>query len=132
MLPELPLLLDRIRTGDLLSRESLSGLDPDAVLDARDANEAFDTSWTDSHRKVNAAWDSASIADDDLKLAEAIRRDSFIAASNATTQHEIASYISDDFDLIARSSLLGLRDTFIESLWLAYDSHSVPMPQNGG
>ncbi len=45
-------------------------------------------------------------------LSEDIRRESFLTVSRATTQHEIASYVSDDFDIIIRGSILAWTMTF--------------------
>jgi hypothetical protein len=64
-------------------------------------------------------------------LAEDIRRESFLAVSRATTQHEIASYVSDDFDLIVKAAILGLDDPFLSTMWDAYARNEIPAPAVG-
>ena len=59
---------------------------------------------------------------------EAIREEAFLIVSNATGQHEIASYVSDDFDLLCRCHVLGIKHPIIEHLWLAYQSGTFPLP----
>jgi predicted membrane-bound mannosyltransferase len=60
------------------------------------------------------------------ELVGVIRRESFLAVSRATRQHEIASYVSDDLDLIVRARLVGASSGFIGELWEAYDRGEFP------
>jgi len=61
-------------------------------------------------------------------LVTDVRRESFLAVSRATSQHEIAGYVSDDFDILARGQLLGIEDAFLEFLWDAYHRNEIPGP----
>ncbi|MCA9032967.1 MAG: hypothetical protein KDA66_19265, partial [Planctomycetaceae bacterium] len=59
-------------------------------------------------------------------LVDAIREASFMTMNDATGHHEIASCVSDDFDLISRGSILLLNDDFLKSLWVTYTHHRIP------
>jgi hypothetical protein len=61
-------------------------------------------------------------------LVEDIRRESFLAVSRATGQHEIASYVSDDFDLIVRASLIGMTEPLLDRMWEVYERGEFPVP----
>lgn len=62
------------------------------------------------------------------RLAEDIRRESFLSVSRATTQHDIASYVSDDFDLIVKAAILGFDDPFLSAMWDAYARNEISAP----
>ena len=118
----------RIQGGSLLPSAYFASLNCDVALESRDTDEEFDTSWARLHAEIERLWASATIEEPLRKLAEDIRKESFLAVSGATQQHEIASYVSDDFDLIVRGRLLGLKDPFLKQLWRAYDDGTFPTP----
>jgi hypothetical protein len=120
-------ILQRIAEGSLLPPASFAELDCDAALDARD-QEDFDSRWVQLSDEIDRRWTTATVPEDLYALAEDIRRESFLAVSRATTQHEIASYVSDDFELIVRGRLLGLTDPLLDELWGAYDEGTFPRP----
>ena len=41
------------------------------------------------------------------------------------------NYVSDDFDLLSRGSVLGLDDPLLKQLWEAYERNQVPTPGAG-
>lgn len=53
-----------------------------------------------------------------------------MVVSGATAQHEIASYVSDDFELIAKAAATNTVRSFIQSLWSAYTRQTVPGPDD--
>jgi hypothetical protein len=124
----LNLILRRIAEGSLLPATYFAELDCDAALDCRDRDEAFDASWVRLYEEVQRRWARASVAVNLRTLAEAIRQESFLAVSRATGQHEIASYVSDDFDLVVRGRLVGLADPLLDQLWRVYDEGKFPRP----
>lgn len=119
-------ILRRIAEGSLLPVAYFAELDPDAALDSRDRDEEFDASWVRLYEKIERRWARAAVAENLRLLAEDIRRESFLAVSRATEQHEIASYVSDDFDLVARGRLVGLGDPMLDQLWHAYEDGKFP------
>jgi hypothetical protein len=46
----------------------------------------------------------------------------------ATGRYELASYVSDDFGLIAGAVMTGYDDPWLNGLWMAYKSRGMPMP----
>ncbi|MCI0681538.1 MAG: hypothetical protein L0Y71_05505 [Gemmataceae bacterium] len=123
-------ILRRIAGGTLLPAAAFAELDRDASLDARDHDKEFEARWVRLSEEIKCRWAAANVAEDLRALAEDIRRESFLAVSRATTQHEIASYVSDDFDLIVRGKLLALEDPFLDQLWRAYDDGRFPRPHD--
>jgi hypothetical protein len=121
-------ILTRIMEGTLLPAGYFADLDCDAALDLRDRESDFDASWIRLFNQIESHWPTATIDDNLRKLAEEIREKSFLAVSRATSQHEIASYVSDDFDILVRGELLGLDDPLLEQLWRVYDDGKFPSP----
>jgi hypothetical protein len=129
MLPPLTDMLARITSGSLLPPETVAAMDHNAILDARDGDADFEAEWLRCYKTIEEQWNAAEIDAAATALKEDVRRESFLTVSRATTQHEIASYVSDDFDLIARASLLGMNDPFVNRMWEAYDRGEIPAPK---
>lgn len=121
-------ILSRIATGSLLPRGYFATVDADAALDARDRDKGFEATWLRLFREVEEHWSISDISQEFQSLAEDIRRESFLAVSLATRQHEIASHVSDDFRLIVRARLLGAEDPLLAKLWGGYDRGEFPTP----
>ena len=122
--------LGQIADGTLLPAAYYAGLDCDAALDARDRDGEFDRGWMRACDRVEARWDTVAVGPGPRALAEDIRREAFVAVSRATGGHEIASYVSDDLDLIVRGRLVGLADQFLDRLWRDYERGEFPAPLN--
>ena len=126
-------LVSRVASGSLLAEPFFAAMDCDAALDARDSDPAFEQAWAELLADVDRHWATADVAAADRALAEHLRHQAFLAASRATGQHEIASQVSDDFDLIVRGRLAGLGGhPFLMSLWRAYDAGDFPTPPLDG
>lgn len=115
----------------MLPPATIAALDHDAILDARDSDAAFETEWTRCYNEIENNWASADVDQEAAALKDDIRRESFLSVSRATAQHEIASYVSDDFDIIVRGSLLGMNEPFLNRLWEAYNRNEIPTSQTG-
>lgn len=122
-------MLARIMSGSLLPPETVAALDHNAILDARDGDAEYEAEWLRCYRTIEEQWNAAEIDAAATALKEDVRRESFLTVSRATTQHEIASYVSDDFDIIARAALLGMNDPFVNRMWEAYDRGEIPGPE---
>lgn len=131
MIPTPAEILRRIMDRSLLPPDVMRGLDHNAILNARDGDAKFESEWLRCHKEIEAKWPTANVAKETAACSEDIRRESFLTVSRATTQHEIASYVSDDFYIITRGSILGLDDDFLNSLWDSYDRNEVPYPASG-
>jgi hypothetical protein len=123
---ELQDILDTIKSGRLLSRDWIAIVDCDAILDARDANADFENNWLRLKEEVDRRWVDIRADRTLAQLAEEIRKQAFLAISEATRQHEIASYVSDDFDLIARGLAVKMSDTFLFQLLDCYRRNEIP------
>ncbi|MBL8865841.1 MAG: hypothetical protein JNK93_09805, partial [Planctomycetia bacterium] len=121
----------RIADGTLLRATYFRRLDCDAALDVRDSNAEFVAEWVREFERVGQRWAAAAVAAEARGVAEDIRRESFLAVSRATRQHEIASYVSDDFDLIVRGRLIGAAGGLLGQLWTVYDRGEFPQPPLG-
>lgn len=120
----------RIADGTLLPAEYYARLDCDAALDARDTDADFDAAWGRHSAEVDQRWAAVSAPAAVQTLVEDIRRESFLAVSRATGQHEIAGYVADDLDLIVRGRLVDLKAEFLEKLWSAYERGEFPRPES--
>ena len=119
MLPSPDVLQQRIAV-DVLRPSTLETLDCDQILDERDADAAFEQAWSAARRQLLGASGASG------KTTEAIRRAAFMAVSTATHQHELASYVSDDFELIALASMLKVELPFVSQLWQCYERGVIP------
>lgn len=99
MIPRLPELLNEIATGVVPLRSVFQSADCDNLLDLRDSSPRFDQEYLDAFARV-----------ENLKLSlphdptERVRKQAFVFVAIETNNHEIASYVSDDFELIAWAS----------------------------
>jgi len=112
----------------VLSEQILSAYDWDDLLNARDGDEEFEAQWLRVNAEVDSLLPTLSVDDELSLLAKDIRRESFLAVSNATSQHELPSYVSDDFGLIAGAVMAGYDDPWLNGLWMAYKGQSLPRP----
>jgi hypothetical protein len=119
-------ILGQIRDGTLLEPSEIAALDYDTILDARDSDREFGRQWTQSYTNIENVWKTTEVDQELKSLAEEIRKESFLSVSRSTAQHEISSYVSDDFDIIIRRIILGIDDPFLDKLWSAYISNQIP------
>jgi hypothetical protein len=121
-------MLAAIDSGTICGPATFEGVDCDAVLDALDGSPAYEAERLKLKDSVDHAWELAAPSPVIRDLAERIRKHVFLAVSEASGQHEIASYVSDDFDLIVRARVAGVKSAFLERLWAAYQAQGLPSP----
>ena len=92
---------------------SLTPDELDSILDVRDS-KPFDSAWCELNELVGG--------DEQHPDAESI----FVQISSVTNQHEIASYIADDVDLIHRADRKEISTPFLRLLKRCYDKGIVP------
>jgi len=124
-------ILTRIKQGSLLPPATIAAFDHDAILDERDSNASFEAEWTRCYNEIEDNWAAADVDQKTVALKDDIRRKSFLSVSRATTQHAIASCVSDDFDIIVRGSILGIHDPFLNRLWDVYNRNGIPTAETG-
>jgi hypothetical protein len=117
---QLQSILNAIRSGNLLSPEFFD-FDHDEALDKRD-QDPFDTEWVRAHRNVKDT--PVSAAQEELLLE--IRKAAFLGTMEATDNSDLAGYISDDLDLLARGLLADAADPWLNRLWAHYCEDKFP------
>jgi hypothetical protein len=118
-------LLDEMAAGALLPGLMFMREDLDAILDRRDEEE-FETPWFKCSERIQTTWEQASPDAAIRELMDEVRKQSFLSVSRATHQHEMASYVSDDFELISKSIALGLDDANAVELLSLYRREEIP------
>lgn len=115
-------LTERIESGVLLSPATFEDVDLDRVLDQRD-DDPFDSEWVRCNEDVQELSDGQ--AEDSDEIAVLAHR-SFLATSEATDHHDVASYVSDDFRLIGEALLTGYDDPWLSGLLVQYTEGTIP------
>lgn len=118
-------LLAGIRADEFVRPEYYAELDCDAALDQRDAHAGSDSAWADVYKATELSW--REVPAEICGLVDTIRKEAFLVVSRATAQHEIASYVSDDFDLLSRCRILRIEHPLLNQLWQAYSCGSFPV-----
>lgn len=119
--------LAQINQGQLLSASYYAQLNSAALLDARDHDDAFAEAWQLAFDEVEALWQERTNAGLEALIVE-IRKASFLLVGRASTQKEIASYVSDDMELLAKAQALELQSAWLEQLWRAYQDGRFAYP----
>lgn len=100
----------------------LKALDADSALDSRDESE-FDDAWMKEFNSLeNESFDA-----DDIEHINSLREKAFKLSFRVINDSEISSRISDDFELITKSVILGKDSSWVISyLWSSYKSGKFP------
>jgi len=122
--------LESIEKGSLLPASYYSTLDIESALNARDNHPTFGLEWSGLFKSIETAWECSAQPELTKAKLYKIRESSFLLVSKATSQSEIASYVSDDLELITKAKLLGVSHHFLEPLWCSYESGTFPYPKN--
>ena len=117
-------LLQKIDTGVLFTSSRFKNVNLDQILDTRD-NSAFENAWLATYESVNQQFAGfLETCPEALQTIEKISKNVFLAVSEITQQHEIAAYVSDDMELIAKALLVDPTHEFINALLDAYESEA--------
>ena len=106
----------------LLSDVAQSNDEQCALLDSRDA-QPFDDEWVRVHKAVEHEKRASSL---NIQIVDEIRELAFKKEYQNTGNGEIAGYVSDDFDLLARAIAVGYSDPWLELLWNEYHAGRFP------
>ena len=100
----------------------LKTLDADSALDSRDEPE-FDDTWMKEFNSLkNESFDAG-----DIELINSLREKAFKLSFRVINNSEISSRISDDFELIAKSVIVGKDNSWaISYLWSSYKGGKFP------
>lgn len=122
---DLVALLQAIQKTPFFPPEYYAHLDEATVLNQRDA-APFDTHWVAAFNEIESAWQAFKADQSTKNLVQNLRKHSFMAVSRATQQSEIAGYVADDMELIAKAQLLGMQSPFVACLWQVYLAGQFP------
>lgn len=121
----LDILLTAIREGTLIPEAMFVRDDLDEILDQRDEPN-FEGPSLECSERIAAVWDSEARDEALNNAVNEVCKESFLVVSRATTQHEIASYVSYDFELIGKSIALGMNDSYADFLLESYSRGEIP------
>ncbi len=121
-------LIAAIEEGRLLNADAASTIDADALLDDRDSDQSFEAEWLRVQRQIEELWEATATVAADAEAVDSLRKAAFLAVSRATEQHELAGYVSDDFELIAKAVSLGCNDAWLNGLFMTYKTGGIGRP----
>lgn len=110
---------------EMPSEQALSGNDFDDLLDARDASE-FASPWTTVYNAASKSYTESNSLQSEKVRIDKVREHIYKRVYNRTEVSDLASYISDDFDLILKCLLTGTENSWVNALWLSYKGGEVP------
>ena len=99
----------------LLNFTALDNDEIDEMLDRR-GDSGFEKDWL----RVFQALDKKSFADNALTEIKNIREIAYKKTFATTNHGELAAYVADDFELIAKSLLADFSDEWLNALFLSY------------
>lgn len=115
-------LKELIESANFLGEEIFQNLDIDKVHEGRE-KEVFEQNWLESF----TALESKVIPANHKNLFDSIREASFKATFNHTNDSDLAAYVCDDFELIAKLHFFNDGDAFINGVWARYKNHIFPV-----
>lgn len=104
---------------------TLTQTDYDNLLNARDAS-AFATPWTDAYNAISSDYNKVALDQREKARIDKIREYVYKRVYQRTEVSDLASYVSDDFDLILKCLLLDAEHDWVNALWLSYKEGAIP------
>lgn len=96
-----------------------------AMLDKRD-QKPFDSDWVKTNKAVKQLEAKQQLSDEDKTTIDELREATFKKTYQVTSNEELAGYVSDDFDLIARALVVDYYDEWLFALWTQYQNGDFP------
>ena len=109
----------------LPAEQAFDAVDYNALLDARDADE-FSIPWADAWDLATKAFDASTTNQKIKERLDSVREHIFKRIYNLTQNSDLASYISDDFDLIIKCLATNTQNAWVNALWLTYKEGGIP------
>lgn len=126
MSSRLPGLVADLESGQLLSDHHLARLD-ERDLERRD-DPAFEERWMACHARLESV--AGGLTTGARAAILQVREQAYRRTFSVTQSPDLAGYVSDDFDLIARALAAGLHDPWIEQLLARYIAGELPGAHN--
>ena len=114
-------LKEKIKNNDIINKSFFADYDVDELLDMRDDDE-FDSEWMRVYNILN----EINIEDSEKQIIDRIREKSFILVYNLSESSDIASCVSDDFEIICKACISGYDDKWLNSLIMSYVKNKFP------
>lgn len=114
-----------IRDGTLIQSSAFEGLDFDSLLDQRDLPE-FEDKWIQASEEIESEWKDFGEAETVNPKIDEIRELAFKKCYEYAGTPEICGYVSDDFELFAKASVLSAEIPFLEDMMNIYRSGKIP------
>ena len=114
-------LLIEIESDKIISDTLFENCDIDELLDMRD-DEEFDSEWIRVYNILN----KAKIENYEKKKIDNIRENSFLKVYDLLQSSDIASCVSDDFEIICKAYIICYDDVWINSLIMSYINEKFP------
>ena len=111
----------KIETNQIIKKGFFDDYDLDMLLDMRD-DEEFDSEWIRVYDILN----QVEMEQNTKKAIDDIREKSFLIAYNLSDSSDIASCVSDDFEIICKAYVLDYNDNWLNSLIMSYARGEFP------
>lgn len=120
----------RVDELDLLGLLTPALEEQNAMLRNRDA-EPFDAAWVRAYNAVEEVERGRQLQEESENAIDELREKTFLRALHKTGHDEIAAYVADDFDLLARAVVADYSDDWLDWLWAEYQAGRFPhaLPQ---
>lgn len=114
-------LLKKLQESNLFNTKNFQQLEIDDALDMRDEPD-FEDDWM----RVSDALEEMECSAEDATMIKEICKQAFLAVYHVTESGELAGYVSDDFELIAKAALSGYEDAWLNALIFTYAEGRFP------
>lgn len=94
------------------------------MMDQRDRGD-FEDDWLKAAESIEAEWESFAEAEAQSMVDE-IREIAYLLCFELTGEAEISGYVSDDFELLAKGSLLQLDHPYLNQMLADYREGRFP------
>lgn len=114
-------LKEKIKNNEIINMSFFADCNVDELLDLRDDDE-FDSEWMRVYNVLN----EINIGVSEKQTIDSIREKSFLRAYNLLESSDIASCVSDDFEIICKAYISGYDDEWLNSLIVSYAKNKFP------
>ena len=111
--------------GELLSKNTFTIDDIDFILDSRDT-DAFDSEWIRNYNIIKEKEDKRLSIMENKEIIKSICEIAYKMTYEATQSSDLASYISDDYGLIAEALIIDYKDDWVNALAKEYVEERIP------
>lgn len=111
----------KIEANQIIQQGYFDEYNLDELLDMRD-DEEFDSEWLRVYETLN----QVEVEQNEQQTIDAIREMSFLMAYSLSESSDIASCVSDDFEIICKAYILDYNDPWLNALIISYARGEFP------